>query len=372
MKIALIAPFEESVPPKKYGGTEWIVYHLAHGLGQKGHQVDLYASGDSKQEPFYRLIPIVAQSLRLDQEIAGDQRIREMAKFMNYAKVVEKLGENQYDLVHNHAGWRLLVFSRPIKNKIVSTHHGPLNLPSYQYIYNQYQDSSFVSISNNQRKPLPNLNWVGTVYNGIDLQEFPFAQTQSENLVFLARFSPEKGPYQAAQVARELQKKLIMAAKVDSVDKDYFEKFKPQIDNKLINFVGEIGPSERLNYLQNARCLLAPIQWEEPFGLFFTEAMACGTPVCAFARGSVPEIVVDGETGFIVNSSETDQRGDWIIKKTGPEGIKEAVEKIYALPLDQYQAMRRASRARVEKLFTVQRMVDGYEAVYQKILSSSY
>ena len=282
--------------------------------------------------------------------------------------------KKHYDIVHNHYGWRFLIFSDFIASKIITTHHGPLSFPYQNAVYLDHKDQAHVSISNNQRIDLPDLNYVATIYNGIDLRLFPFVDgkiTTSSPMAFLARMNHEKGAIEAATVAQTTKRPLRVAAKVDKIDELYFEQFRPFIDNKLVFFEGEIDPVKRLNLLQSARCLLAPIKWEEPFGLMFIEAMSCGTPVITFARGSVPEIIKDGETGFIVSQSSELKRGEWITKKMGVDGLCEAVERIYSMPQDQYETMRRACRAHVEKNFTVEKMGDEYEKTYLKLLSSS-
>lgn len=371
MKIAVIAPLEETVPPTKYGGTEWIVYHVAAGLAKKGHEVDLYAAGDSQATP-YHLIPLVEKSLRTQPLFFEDMKLRDSAKLLATAKAVKMLSEKQYDIIHNHEGWRFLLFADLVKQLIVTTHHGPLDPPYQSLILKKYKDFSHISISNNQRKDLPELHFVETIYNGVDLNDLVYYEGSLSNhqyCALLARMSPEKGPIDAAIVAGKTKRPMKIATKVDKINEEYFEEFKTHL-NEYVNFTGEISPYERTEFLRHARLLIAPIQWEEPFGLMFTEAMATGTPVVAYARGASPEIVVDGVTGFLVNQSEEFQRGDWMIKKTGTEGLAEAVEKIYAMNQDKYIKMRRACRAHIEKYFSVSTMVDKYEATFLRIIAS--
>jgi len=371
MKIALIAPLEESIPPKYYGGIEWIVYYLAHLLGKKGHEVDLYATGDSQKEEYYSLIPIVSEGLRTLAPYSHDSHLRESAKWLGIAKTIELISKKNYDIVHNHASWRMLNFGNLITPRMITTHHGPLDQAYQKNIFLSYKEYPHVSISLNQRKDLPDLNYVKNIYNGTDIHEYTYLEDKnmvSNHMAFLARMSPEKGGIDAAIAAKKTNKILHVAAKVDQVDEPYFEKFKPYIDNKNVFFVEEISKLVKLKHIQTARCLIAPIQWEEPFGLMFTEAMACGTPVIAYSRGSAPEIILDGTTGYLVNQSSEYVRGDFTVKKTGVDGLREAIERIYAMPEEEYWQMRRNCRAHVEKHFTVERMVDQYEELYKEIL----
>lgn len=371
MKIALIAPLEESIPPKYYGGIEWIIYYLAHLLGKKGHEVDLYTTGDSQKEEFYTIIPVVSQGLRTLAPFSQDPHLRESAKWLGIAKIIELISKQDYDIVHNHASWRMLTFGNLINPPMITTHHGPLSHAHDKNTFLSYKSYPHVSISLNQRKDLPVLNYVKNIYNGTDIHEYPFLEydkTFSNHIAFLARMSPEKGAIEAAIAAKKANKILHVAAKIDQVDKEYYETFKPYIDNSHVKFVGEINKEEKLKHIQTARCLLAPIQWEEPFGLMFTEAMACGTPVISYSRGSAPEIIKDGVTGFLVNQSPDYMRGDFLIKKAGVEGLCEAIDRIYALSEEEYTAMRRNCRKHVEDNFSVEKMVDEYEKTYKEIL----
>lgn len=369
MKIALVSPIEETVPPKLYGGIEWIVYFLAKELPKYHHDVHLLTTGNSPPLGNYKIVPIFKQSIRRVSPFKNDLKTREVAKFIAVFNAFEYISKEGFDIVHNHASWRFLLFQKFFKNKFLTTLHGPLNYQYQNLVFEEYKDSFYISISNNQRKDLPNLNFIKTIYNAIDTDQFKFKEKNSDNyLLFFARFSPEKGPDDAIIVAKKTKKKLIIRAKVDQIDQEYFQRLINEINHPLIDFHKEIDVNKRVSYYQNAKVLLAPIKWEEPFGLMFIEAMASGTPVITYARGSVPEIIKDGETGFIVNSSDNDIRGNWIIKKTGIEGLCEAVERIYSMPEKEYQEMRYASRKHVEKYFTVKRMVDEYEKVYQEVV----
>jgi len=344
MKIAQIAPFEEAVPPEKYGGTELVVYNLCEELVKRGHLVYLLASGDSKTNA--KILPVFPKSLRNSPK-AQDLRVKESFKFIGLSKILEHLKNVKVDIIHNHIGWRLLSLASFIKAPIITTLHGPLDVENQSTVYSLFKKANYVSISNNQREPLAGLNYLATVYNGIDIKKFPFSGKKGAYLAFLGRISPEKGPVQAIQAARKSGFKLKIAAKVDAVDKEFFEtEVRPLIDGKQIEFLGEVAHKGKVELLKNASALLTPIQWREPFGLFFIEAMACGTPVIAFKKGSVPEIIEDKKTGFIVKNVEEMARA---IKKIG-------------------EIDRKKCRQRVEKYFTAEKMTDGYEKVYKKTL----
>ncbi len=343
----MVAPVEESVPPKKYGGTEIVVYNLITELVRLGHQVTLYASGDS-QVPC-ELVPIFPQAIRTIEPYASDGKSRNMAKFVGLAKVIKSLNTRQFDLVHDHTNWRFFIYANLVKIPTVSTLHGHLGETYQKMIVSFCTPGRLISISDNQRKGMPELQYVATIYNGIDTALYPFKEKpEGDYLLFLARFSPEKGAREAIEVAKKSGQKLLMAAKVDQVDRQYFEESKALIDGRQIVFLGELGMAEKVNYLQNAKALLAPIAWEEPFGLFLVEAMSCGTPVLGMARGSFPEIIVPGKNGFLANS------------------VEEMVEQVKLIGTIE----RKACRQTVEERFTKEVMAAKYVEVYQKIVSS--
>ncbi|MBI5044657.1 MAG: glycosyltransferase family 4 protein [Candidatus Levybacteria bacterium] len=370
MKIALIAPVEETVPPQKYGGIEWIVYELASGLSKKGHEVDLYASADSHRSSDYHVIPITPKSLRQHDTFSSDLTLREGAKWLAIAKAIEEVGKKNYDIIHNHVGWRLLTFSNTLTPPLLTTLHGPLTIPKENFIFSQKAHLPYISISNNQRRDLPELSYLKTIYNAVDTTLFPFKESPDKtSLLFFARMSPEKGVIEAVKSAIHVKKELLVASKVDEVNKGYYEEFKKiSQDNPLVTDIGEIKVADRQAYFQNSKALLAPIAWEEPFGLMFIEAMSSGTPVIAYARGAAPEIIKDGETGYLVNFSDQDKRGDFVIKKSGFEGLCEAIEKLYGLSESEYKQMRKQARKHVEENFSAGLMVDNYEKAYQELL----
>jgi len=344
MKIAQIAPFEEAVPPKKYGGTERIVFYLTEELVRRGHKVTLFATGDSKTSA--KLFPVFPKALRASKTNL-DLKNRESYKFLGVVKIVTALKNKNFDIVHNHIGWRIIPFAPLIKSPLLTTLHGPLDIDYQRAIFKKFPRLPYVSISKSQRKPLPEINFVGNVYNGIDLKTFQFNEKPKNYLAFLGRMSPEKGPVEAIKVAKMAKMKLIMAAKVDVVDREFFsKKVKPLIDGKQIKFIGEVGHKQKNKLLKEAKALVSPIKWREPFGLFLTEAMACGTPVIAFRRGSIPEIIEDGKTGFIVNNVNE---------------MAKAIQKIDRIN-------RRECRKRVEENFSLEKMVDNYEKIYYQVI----
>ncbi len=342
LKIALLAPFEERVPPKKYGGIELVIYNLAEELTKRNHQVTLFATGDSKTSA--NLFPILPRSLR-STRIGSDSKTRGASKIIGAAKTIAVLG-NKFDVIHNH-NWYIVPFISLLKSPAVTTLHYPLDVSYQRIVYQAFPKLLYISISKNQREPMPNLNFIGNVYNGINPNLFSFNKKPKDYLAFLGRMSPEKGPAEAIKIARKTKIKLIMAAKVDLSDEKYFSKYvKPFIDGKQIKFIGEVNHKEKVKLLKNALALLAPIQWREPFGFFFIEAMACGAPVITYKRGSTSEIINHKKSGFVVNTFEE---------------MAKAVKNINTIK-------REDCRKWVEKHFTIEKMVDGYEKAYYKIL----
>ncbi len=299
MKIAQIAPLAESCPPRLYGGTERIVSYLTEELVRRGHDVTLFASGDSCTAA--RLEPSCEVALRLDPRIKDPiphhivmlERVRSLA--------------SQFDVLHFHVDVLHYPFLRGFADRTVTTLHGRLDLAELKQLYSTYHRAPFVSISNNQRQPMPPVNWVGNVYHGLPRDLMPFtAEPREGYLAFLGRISPEKRPDRAIEIAARAGVNLKMAAKVDRVDQPYWEQvIKPLVDSHPnVEFVGEINERQKAKFLGEASALLFPIDWPEPFGLVMIEAMACGTPVIAFRSGSTPEVVDDGVTGFLVEDVE--------------------------------------------------------------------
>ena len=293
MKIAQIAPLAESVPPRGYGGTERVVAYLTESLVEMGHDVTLYASGDSVTSA--RLEPVCSRALRMDPR-RPDPLIWHTILMDRVVKAAQ-----HFDVIHFHIDVFQLPLMRQIRTPSLTTAHGRLDLPDLKPLFRCFPDHPMVSISNSQRAPLPWANWRATVYHGLPMGLYSLHEQPGDYFAFVGRICPEKRPDRAIDIAKACGTPLFIAAKVDPADESYFEStIRPLLDHPLIRFVGEIGDRDKDDFLGNARALLMPIDWPEPFGLAMIEAMACGTPVIAYPHGSVPEIVDHGVTGFIV------------------------------------------------------------------------
>jgi glycosyltransferase involved in cell wall biosynthesis len=338
MKIAQIAPLVESVPPTLYGGTERVVSWLTEELVRQGHDVTLFASGDSVTQA--TLEPIVPRSLRLD----GIHNSTPYNIIM-LDKVAAR--REEFDVIHFHIDFFHYPLFRGMAHKTLTTLHGRQDLPELPAIYRAFPHMPLVSISNHQRLPVPPVNWMGTVYHGLPESLLQEGAGEGGYLAFLGRICPDKGPLEAIEIARRAGIRLKMAAKVDPADQVYFDTVvKPVLDKSPhVEFIGEINDSQKQDFLGRARALLFPICWPEPFGLVMIESMACGTPVIAFKCGSVPEIMEDGLTGFVV---------------TDVDGAVAAVAK-----LD--QLFRPSIRSRFEERFSVAAMARDYVKIYQDL-----
>lgn len=297
MRIAMVSPLYEAVPPKLYGGTERVVAYLTDALVELGHDVTLFASADTETRA--RLVPIRDQAIRLD---ATPLKSDVAAHLSMLHEVRRRAGS--FDVLHFHVDLLHFPFFADLAPRTLTTLHGRLDLKDLPEAYLRWPEYPLVSISDSQRAPLPGANWLGTVHHGLPRDLYPFNPAPSRDyLAFLGRISPEKRPDRAIEIARRAGIPLRIAAKVDAADRTYFQEvIRPLLDDPLIEFVGEIGDREKADFLGNALALLFPIDWPEPFGLVMIEAMACGTPVVAWNRGSVPEIVTDVVTGWIVES----------------------------------------------------------------------
>ncbi|MEN9208321.1 MAG: glycosyltransferase family 4 protein [Gloeomargarita sp. GMQP_bins_120] len=342
MRIAQIAPLHESVPPKLYGGTERVVYWLTEELVRRGHEVTLFASGDSQTQA--RLVPFCPRALRLDPNA-----IDAVAPHILMVEKVFQMAQ-EFDVIHGHVDY----FPYPLARRhpqvaFLSTLHGRLDIPELQPLYDEFGDIPVVSISHAQRTPLPQARWIGTVYHGLPLDLHPFYPEPGDYLAFLGRVSPEKGLDTAIEIATRLGMPLKASIKIDRVDRFYYEsQIEPLVrGNPLVELIGEITEKDKSEFLGRAYAVLFPIRWPEPFGLVMIEAMACGTPVIAMRCGSVPEVMADGETGFVVDSVAA---------------AVEAVGKVGELS-------RQRVRQIFEKRFSVERMTDDYEALYRQLLA---
>jgi glycosyltransferase involved in cell wall biosynthesis len=341
MKIAQIAPLAESCPPRFYGGTERIVSYLTEALVAKGHDVTLFASGDSKTSA--ELIPCSKIALRLDANVQD---------YIPYHMIMlDKVRRraHEFDVLHFHIAVLQAPVIHEFANKTVTTLHGRLNIPDLIPFFEAFPDTPLASISYAQRRPMPaSATWAGNVYHGLPADILGFEPSpRGGYLAFLGRISPEKRPDRAIEIAARAGLPLKMAAKIDKVDQGYWEgAIKPMIEaHPNVEFVGEISDQEKPSFLGNALALLFPIDWPEPFGLVMIESFACGTPVIAFAEGSVPEVVDEGVTGFVVRTIE--------------EAVR-AVGKIHGLD-------RAKVRTRFARRFTVDRMTNDYIAIYRTL-----
>jgi len=341
MRIAQLAPLAESVPPRLYGGTERVVAWLVDELVSLGHEVTLFASGDSMTTA--RLNAVWPRALRL-----GRPRTDPMVAQAALLEAVARRA-TEFDVIHAHIDWlHLPLFSR-LGVPFLTTCHGRLDLPGFPDVVSQFPDAPFVSISHNQRVPLREAKWMGTVYHGLPSDLFRPTFEPGSYLAFLGRLTAEKGPEAAIRIARAAGMPLRIAAKVPRGERSYFkEQLEPQIDGKQVQLTGEVNDETKERFLAGAAALLFPIDWPEPFGLVMIEAMACGTPVIAFKSGSVPEVIDDGITGFAVS------------------GEAEAIQAVGRLGELDRQRVRR----HFEKRFTARRMADEYLRHYNTLVST--
>jgi glycosyltransferase involved in cell wall biosynthesis len=297
VNIAQVAPLYESVPPRAYGGTERVVSYLTEALVEMGHEVTLFASGDSVTSA--RLVPVVPRGLRLDPH-KPDPLVWHTIMMDMVLKAAPT-----FDIIHFHTDILQLALVGQCATACLSTPHGRLDLPDLKPLFRRFASHPMVSISNSQRTPVPGANWRATVHHGLPLGLYSLHEQPQDYFAFVGRISPEKRADRAIEIAKACGTPLRIAAKVDPADRDYFESvIEPLLDDPLVTFVGEIGEQAKNDFIGNAKALLMPIDWPEPFGLVMIEAMACGTPVIAYRHGSVPEIINQGVTGFVVDNQE--------------------------------------------------------------------
>ncbi len=346
LRIAQVAPLWENIPPEKYGGTERIVYYLTEGLVKAGEDVTLFACGSSKTSG--HLVSVFPTPLFR----TGIPWTNLMYPLLNITEAFDQA--DKFDVIHMHlnksSDYIALPLAKSIKNKVVFTLHFPY--PASQsrqdrhQVLQKYKDLNYISISNSQRRGGENLNWICTVYNGVDINLYNLNLKPKDYFLWLGKFNPDKGVKEAILAAKQAGVKLVVAGAIDNLEGEdfryYQEEIKPLIDNKQILFVGELNDEIKNKLYGEALGFLEPIKWNEPFGLVMAESMATGTPVIAFKNGAAPEIIVDGKSGFLVDD------------------INQMVEKIKVI-----QSIDRSEcRKRVEELFSIEKMVDGYSKIY--------
>lgn len=342
MNIAQVSPLWESVPPQCYGGTERIVSYVTEELVRLGHDVTLFASGDSRTAA--RLEPICPQALRLNTGLCNPSASLTLLQERAFGLC------NEFDIVHSHLDFVGFPLARRCSMPVVTTLHGRLDLPEYVPLFREFAERPLVSISDAQRRPLPWANWEATVYHGLPSDLYSFHPQPGKYLAFLGRIAREKRVDHAIEIAKRVGLPLRIAAKVDPTDRNYFHtEIEPLLDHPLVEYVGEITDAEKDDFLGEAYALIAPFDWPEPFGLVFIESLACGTPVLAYRRGSIPEIIEDGVTGFVC-----DHLGK----------MADAVERVALLE-------RHRCRQAFEERFTVERMVQDYLKVYERLISDT-
>jgi glycosyltransferase involved in cell wall biosynthesis len=342
LRIAQISPLTEAVPPKLYGGTERVVSWLTEELVALGHEVTLFASGDSVTSA--RLEAMWPTALRLDGSVRDPNAL--------HVSMIEQVARRakEFDLLHFHLDYYPFSVMSRQSVPYVTTLHGRLDLPEHEPMFATFPDVPLISISNSQRRPAATANWVGTVYHGMPEDLHTPVPVTPSYLAFLGRISPEKRVDRAIHIAERAGLPLKIAAKVDSADRDYFEDMiKPLLSKPHVEFIGEINDAQKSEFMSGALALLVPIDWPEPFGLVMIEAMACGTPVIAFNRGSVPELIDDGVTGFVVEDETS------------------AVGALHHLS----RLSRSAIRKRYEERFSARRMAKDYLAIYRDLLGAA-
>lgn len=340
MRIAQVAPLQVAVPPKGYGGTERVIAELTDALVQRGHHVTLFASGDSRTRA--HLAPFVSAAIGFGPETDPvDTHLALLTEVYRRAEM------GDFDVIHSHLELLTLPFIRAAPVPTALTFHSRLDRPAIVRLLRAYPDAHLVSISDSQREPVPDANWVATVYHGVNVRGFPFSPTPGDYLAFVGRISPEKGPEHAIAIAKRAGVPLKLAAKIDPKDRAFFKQtVQPLLDDPLIDFLGPLNERHKRELMRGALALLLPIEWPEPFGMVFIEALACGTPVLTRPNGAAPEVIEDGVTGYMRATDE------------------ELADAVRELP----QLDRATCRQCAEERFDTSRMTDDYVRVYERLL----
>jgi len=341
MRIAQIAPLQVAVPPHTYGGTERVIANLTDALVRLGHDVTLFATGDS--QTMARLVAPRPTGINFDPTADGTaQHLALLSEVYNRA--------DDFDVIHSHLDFLTLPFTRAGATPTVLTLHGRLDLADYGRIFGLYTQANYVAISDSQRTYLPELNWVRTVYHGVDVERFPYSAEPGKYLAFVGRISPEKGPERAIRIAQRTGIPLKIAAKVDPKDQTYYEQVvRPLLDDPLVEFLGQLDEQAKRELMRDALALLLPITWPEPFGMVFIEALACGTPVLTCPYGAAPEILRDGVTGFLRSDDED----------------------LAAAALQVAGISREECRAYVRRRFDIRTMARGYMQAYAQVIEDA-
>jgi glycosyltransferase involved in cell wall biosynthesis len=362
LRIAQIAPPFLPIPPENYGGIEAVVSHLTEELVKRGHDVTLFASGNSKTSA--KLVSAFHESLHYEQL---ENMLSPLAQKLNWmyslpffyhaVQAFENAGD--FDIIHDHTHYLSCFFSNFVKTPMVSTYHGSFTLaeqsPIEKLILQKYKRNNWVAISNSQKNETNlGLKFVGTVHNSLHINDYLYNEKPENYLVWLGRITDRKGILEAIHVAKSLDKKLIITGNVKDRDKEFYkDQIEPSIDNKQIIYDGPSDLPTKVKLLRNAKALLYPVKWNEPFGMVMIESMSVGTPVIGYANGAVPEVIKDGVTGYVVKDLKS------MTSKT---------KKIFSMTDTEYIKMRKNARVHIEKKFTVEKMVDTYENIYSKLL----
>ncbi len=389
MKILFVDQSDHAIPPPTdvIRADTYISVPLAEELKRRGHDITFLCPQGSTvntKKIFTSTGPLVSVVPLSQYNAIPNHNVRAQLLWTFYVDIYFKLGEtikaDQYDLIHYHTNVpssELVALSKITTPCLLTLHSITSEQDAENKViksFNTRPQNYFISISNQQQKSFPSLSFLRTVYHGISINNFTFTEYNEGPLIFAGRLKKSKGLKEAVETSLLTKRKLHIVGAPSYDDQHFFyNEIKPLLEqNKdYIDYSDVVDRTKIAEFYTHAKILLFPIQWEEPFGLVMIEAMATGTPLIAFARGSVPEIMKDGETGFIINSSDQDIRGDWIVKKTGIEGLSEAVERIYNMPEDQYRQMRRNCRKHIETNFTVERMVNDYEKIYQELIDQN-